>query len=153
MLVNVEVERICLAARVIGPQILLPEAHLIQRLRGQTIAADGERLRIGKRTEAPRHHAFLPPHIDGRADVAGRIVIAHAHGLAGAEREGGAPRLEPVLPDQVAMAAIVEFLALARWHQFLVARREHPAAAAPGRCTRSPRPDRSPPGRPRASRR
>ena len=51
-----------------------------------------------------------------------RGLDRHMHRVAGVERIGGAQRLEPVLPDQIAMATAMKFLALLRRNQRLVAR-------------------------------
>src|SRR5215510_14363147 len=85
MLVDLDVDRIGVRAAVVGPDLVLNEAHAIERLRRQTVASEGQLLWIGETAADALHDAGFPADIVGRAQMAGRIGTPHGDGIAGLE--------------------------------------------------------------------
>src|SRR6185295_7258750 len=85
VLVDLDLDRVGLRAAVIGPDLLLDEAHAIERAGRQTIAAEGQLLGIGETAADAFDHAGLAADVVGRAQMAWRIGAPHGHGIAGLE--------------------------------------------------------------------
>src|SRR5688572_1152500 len=81
MLVDLDFEHIRRAAAVVGPYILLAEAHAVKRLRRQAVAHLRKLLRVRKRAAVALDDAGLAADVIGRAHVAERIGLDHAHAL------------------------------------------------------------------------
>src|SRR5262249_49533991 len=64
---------------------LLPETNFEQRF-FRPIPANGKKLRILKRSERSRDHAFLAAHIHRGADVPWRVIVADADPVSGCQR-------------------------------------------------------------------
>src|SRR5205085_12221992 len=82
VLIDLDLHDIRVRAAIVGPDILLPEAHAIERLRREAAAHLRELLGIRKSAAEPLDLTHLPADIERRADVPERRRLAHAHALA-----------------------------------------------------------------------
>src|SRR5476651_2272323 len=88
MLIELDVERVAGRADIVGPQLLLHEAHAVEHLLGLAAAAIGEFLGIPELATDPLHRARLAADVIGCADMAGRIAAPDAHGRANGKTRG-----------------------------------------------------------------
>src|SRR4030095_9270367 len=91
MFVDLDVDRIAIGAAVIGPNLALDEAHAIERLRRQAVAAEGQLLGVWEAAADAFDYAGLAADVVGRAQMARRIGAPHRHGIAGLEARAHAP--------------------------------------------------------------
>jgi hypothetical protein len=67
MFVDLDVDRIGIGAAVIGPNLALDEAHAIERLRRQAVAAEGQLLGVWEAAADAFDYAGLAADVVGRA--------------------------------------------------------------------------------------
>src|SRR5438105_9001409 len=91
MLVNLDLNYVCVCSAIVGPNVLLLEAHAIERLRRQPVAHLRELLGVREGAAQPLDLADLAADVVRRADMAERRGLSHAHAVARlvARRDGG----------------------------------------------------------------
>src|SRR5882762_517649 len=83
MLVDLDLDHVAIRTAIVGPNLFLPEAHAIERLRRQPIAHLRELLRIRERAAQALDLADLAADVVRRADMAERRGVSHAHPVTG----------------------------------------------------------------------
>src|SRR3954451_15013419 len=91
MLVDLDLYDVALRPSVVGPDILLPEPHAVERLCRQAVAHLRQLLRIRKSAAQPLDFTNVAADVERRADMTEWRGLPHAHALAHLElRRGGA---------------------------------------------------------------
>src|SRR3954462_12211503 len=89
MLVDLDFDHVVAAAAVTGPDVVLPEAHPVERNGGEPVAHLRELLPIREAAAHALDLAGAAADVVRRADVSGRVRLAHAHALARPEPSVG----------------------------------------------------------------
>src|SRR5882672_2777662 len=78
VLIDLDLHHVRIGTAIVGPYVLLLEAHAIERLRRQAVAHLRQLFRIGKGAAQPLDLADMPANVERRADMAERRGLAHS---------------------------------------------------------------------------